>query len=71
MAEYTLQVHFIEKGTGKMIGKYWVQQVPSIGEECRFPGGNRPRYFKVVQIVHVYDEDVDHHRANVGLEEIK
>lgn len=68
MSAYNMHVHFIEKSTGKMISQLWVWQVPAVGEECRFSGKAGPRYFKVVQVVHVYDEDVNHHRANVGLE---
>jgi len=63
-----LRVHFIEKKTGKMIAQLYCHQVPAVGDECRFTGD---RYFKVVQVVHVYDEDVPYHRANVGLEAIK
>ena len=66
MAEYKLHAHFIDKKTGAMIERLWCHQAPAVGEECRFSG---ERYFKVVQVVHVYDEDVPYHRVNIGLEE--
>lgn len=64
---YELKLHIIEKSTGRMLGQPYGWQVPAVGEEIRLSG---ERYFKVVQVVHCYDEDVPHHRANIGVEKL-
>jgi len=61
-------LHFIEKKTGKMIAKrYLLDHIPRIGEECRFHG---EMYFKVVQVVNVFDENGDQYRVNIGLAKV-
>jgi hypothetical protein len=60
-----LLLHVIEKKTGKMLAMPLAHQVPAVGEEIRLSG---ERYYKVVQVVHVFDESCPHHRANIGVE---
>lgn len=67
MIEYNLKLHIIEQSTGKMIAKPYAHQVPAIGEEVRING----KYWKVVIVIHCYDEDVPYHRANIGVEKVK
>jgi hypothetical protein len=66
--EYNLRLHIIEVLTGKMLAQPWAYSIPCIGDEVRIEG---PRYYEVVKVVHVYDEDCDYHRANIGVKEAK
>ena len=64
---YDLHLHIIEKATVKMLTKVYAWQIPAVGEEIRISSG----YWKVVQVVHCYDEgNADAHRANIGVEQI-
>ena len=64
---YDLQLHLIEKTTGKILAKPYAWQIPAVGEEVRISDS----CWEVVQVVHCYDEDGPEHRANIGVKKAK
>lgn len=64
---YNLKLHFIEEG-GDLLYRVWAWAVPNVGDEVRI---DKDTFYRVTRVVHVYDEDCDHHRANIGVEKVK
>ncbi len=60
-------LHIIDNKTDKILAKPQVSVIPNVDEEVRLVAG----MFKVVHIVHVYDEfDVPFERVNIGVEKL-
>lgn len=64
---YDLKLHIIELKTENILAQPFVWQIPAVGEEVRINN----EYWKVVHVIHCYDEDVSYHRANIGVEKVK
>ena len=67
MPEYHTRAHFIDADTYKMVAQLYIQHIPRVGEECRFKEGE---YWKVVLVVHCFDETVSTFRVNIGVSKI-
>ncbi len=61
-----IKVHFIDNKDDRVIKRTDVSVVPRVGDELRFGGRGNEKYYKVILVVFVYDEDVE--RVNVGCE---
>ncbi|MBU1567754.1 MAG: hypothetical protein KJ630_19280 [Proteobacteria bacterium] len=66
--EPTIQIHFIDYKTDKIVLRELASHVPRVEDEIRFGGIGAERFYKVIRVVWVYDEkEVPAGRVNVGV----
>lgn len=66
--ERNTYIHFIEEKTGDFISKQLVSNIPRLGDELRFSSKGNDVYYKVNQVVWVYDEpECPYERVNIGV----
>jgi len=59
-----IKAHFIDNKDDSVINKISIGVVPRVGDELRFGGAGKERYYKVMLVVFVYDEPQE--RVNLG-----
>lgn len=63
-----LYIHFIHQKSGSIVLKKLTCNAPRVGDEIRLGGLNNERYYKVTDVVWVYDEpEQPTDRVNVGV----
>ena len=71
MKESNLCIHIVHETRG-LLGKVYTCFAPHVGEEIRFGGKGNEKYYRVDQVVWVYDEPENScYRVNIGVLEIE
>jgi len=60
--------HFVHVDRG-LLFRERINSVPRVGDEVRIGGRDNEKYFEVVKVVWVFDEDDFSQRVNIGLKD--
>lgn len=64
MLDGKIKAHFIDNHDDRVLSRRSVSAVPRVGDELRFSDANGEKYYLVIKVVFVYDEEIE--RVNIG-----
>lgn len=63
-----IHIHFVSEKRNRVVERQFADHVPRVGDEIRFGGPGKEKYYKVTRVVWVYDEPENpFYRVNVGV----
>ena len=66
--EANIQIHFIDDENDQIVLWKLASHTPRVGDEIRFGGVGKEKFYEVVRVVWVYDEDEQPtDRVNIGV----